>query len=835
MGFRVQESTLECLEWPRLVAKLLQQCATPQARERLVGERAAATEAGKSLPNTPPSAGEANRGEPTAFALGEFEDSLAGVTERLAETREARAILEAGDAPPLHGAGDLRGALRRAERGGVLGAIQLLDIASSLATVRRAFAFVEDRAEAAPHLTDLAASAETHRDLENEIERCLDPSGEVKNGASRELAGARHEAGRLGSQLQKQLSGYLQDPDLEAGLSDRYYTIRNDRYVLPVRSDHRGKVRGIVHDASRSGTTLFIEPEAVVELNNRLKEAELTQAREIEKILRSLSTRVADRVPSLCSSLEVLAKLDLAFARGQLAIAMQAVEPEVARDHTIWLPGLRHPLLPPDEAIPNDLRIGDPYGVLVISGPNGGGKTVAMKAVGLSALMVRIGLQVPADPGARVDLVDGIEVDIGDGQDLRESLSTFSAHMLNLAEIVGRAREHSLVLLDEIGVGTDPGEGAALAQAVLEELASRGALVITTTHYNLLKEMAEVDPRFCNASVEFDPETLAPTFRLHTGAAGVSSAAAVAARMGMSERVLGRANALLDREDRQLDQMLTELASSRSALELEKAAAVHVRKESEEVRAAYRAKLERLQERRDKIFHSMREDLDRSFKEAHSQVAGVIRDLQRGGAQDSAEAARGAARARERLLEIERASVESRSRAHLTEPPGEAVNAIDWRRIQPGARVVVPGGRAGVLESLPDRRGRVRVRVGSAMLEVESGRVTQADARRPDTKQSRAPVTTHGDAEADLDLGGGSRECDLRGLRVDEALDRLIEALDDSVCERIDALLVIHGMGTGALRSAVREHLTQSPHSQSFRAGERSEGGEGVTLVKLRH
>jgi DNA mismatch repair protein MutS2 len=413
-------------------------------------------------------------------------------------------------------------------------------------------------------------------------------------------------------------------------LSDDFYTVRNDRYVLPVRADARGGVPGIVHDASSSGTTVFIEPEAVVDLNNRLKTAEIEIERETLRVLRHLARSVVERLPEIESGVEVLEQIDLAFARGRLSQRMNAVEPSLGPDGSFELYGLRHPLLPVDSAVPNDVRLGDGPSVLLISGPNAGGKTVAMKAVAIAALSVRAGLHVAALPGARMGVVDAVLADIGDEQDLRESLSTFSAHMANLARIVESASSRCLVILDEIGAGTDPSEGASLAQAILETLAETGARVIATTHYSLLKEMASADPRFLNASVELDEETLAPTYRLHLGTPGTSSATAVAGRMGLRPEVLERANALLEREDRQLDRLLVELSANRVALETERREARRLRAETETARDEYRHKLERLQERRDQLFRSLRDDLEAAFKNAHEEVAQVIRGLQRG-------------------------------------------------------------------------------------------------------------------------------------------------------------------------------------------------------------
>ncbi len=792
MSFRVTENTLERLEWPELAARLLALCRTPQAKT----------------------------GDPRA----EFASSLREVKVRLAETSEARALLDSDQIPPIGGVSDLTAGFRRAGKGGVMTTAELRDVHTSLVALRETSRFLADRAENSPQLAELADVISDHRSLEREIDHAIDSAGEVRDEASRELAAARRDAQQLAGDLQRRLARYLQDPKVTPSLSDDFYTVRNDRYVLPVRADARGSVRGIVHDASRSGTTLFIEPEAVVDLNNRLKQAELTVVREIERVLRELSVQVSEAADVLRVDLEMLGLIDLAFARGRLSQEMRGSEPVVAEDGVFELPQLRHPLLDPDEAVPNDLSLGTSWHVLVVSGPNAGGKTVALKSLGLAALMVRAGLHVPADPGSRVALVDAVLADIGDGQDMRESLSTFSAHMMNLSSIVQDAGENSLALLDEVGVGTDPGEGAALGQAILETLADAGTRVIATTHYNLLKEMASVDGRFCNASVDFDPDTLAPTYRLHMGAPGASSATAVAARMGMPGSVLERANALLDREDRRLDRMLSELSSSRAALEAEQREVASARAESETLRDEYREKLERLQERRDRLFIEMRDDLDRSFKEAHAEVAAIIRQVQRGGS------AQDAAAARERLLALEadarEAEEEHGVRARIT----PAAERFDWRHARVGDRVVLPGGAPGALESLPDRRGRVRVRSGSATLVVPVDQIGAVDAAAGPPPEHGRVVLEKAHRET-APSGGGTLHCDLRGLRAEAARERVTEALDRALADERAAVEFIHGIGTGALRQVVREELAASPFVSDIQGGDPDHGGDGVTTA----
>jgi DNA mismatch repair protein MutS2 len=791
---RVSRRTLEVLDFPQLVERLEGHTRTPGGRRRC------APEAVEEL----------------------FAPDLAGMREALARTGEARALLREG-AAPVGPVAELEALLARAERGGTLAADELRNVASAIEALGHAARTLAARAPEAPRLAALGAGLGDHRETAREVDRALDPEGGVRDAASPLLAASRAESRRLAADIQRRLDSALRDPGVSPYLSDSFVTVRNDRYVLPVRADARGRVRGIVHDASASGTTLFVEPEVVVDANNRLKEAELRVQRETARILRELSEAVGREAPGLRTSLGQLAEIDLAFARAALSEELDAIEPEVRDAGVLRLPQLRHPLLV-EAAVPNDVRLGEAYRILVLSGPNAGGKTVAMKSVALAALSARAGLHVAAGAGARVDWLEGVLADVGDAQSLRESLSTFSAHLANLARIVESADSHTLVVLDEIGDGTDPGEGAALAQAVLETLADAGARVIATTHYNLLKELAAVDPRFENGSFEFDPETLAPTFRLRIGTPGVSSATAVAARMGLRRDVVERANELLDREDRRLERMLSELASSRLALEGERREAERLRAETQAERDALRARIEQLQERRDRLYGEMRADLERSFRRAHEEVAGVIRELQRGGR------ARDAERAREKLRILEEQARREAAQAGVRRP---GLAPVDWRRAKAGDPVVVDGGGTGALLSLPDRHGRVGVRVGSARLVVPVERVGAAPA--PDAaalpRSPRVSLDLRSPAGAD---GAGVERCDLRGLRVEEALARVDAALDRAALTGRSRVVFVHGIGTGALRDAVREHLSRSVYVVACAAGTPDTGGEGVTEARLR-
>ena len=794
MPFEVSEHSLERLEWPEVVERLCAHATTPRG--------AALLAAGPAL----------------------FANTAAEARERLAETSEARTLFEEGAVLAVGGIHDIDVILPRLRKDGLLSGAELVDVGRAAGACAATQRLLAGRAEAAPRLAALVDEMAPLGTLASEIEADLDPSGEVLDAASPELARARRDAVEIAGRVQAKIGRLVKDAEITPHLQDEFFTVRGDRYVLPVRADAKSRVPGIVHDASSSGTTLFIEPQAVVDLNNRLKQAELTVERETRRVLRRLSESASAHADELDAALDLLARIDAAFARGRLSADLEATEPTLDADGVFDIKQLRHPLLPLREAVPNDFRLGDGFHVLVISGPNAGGKTVAMKAVALAVLFARAGLHVPAESGARVAAVERVLADIGDEQDLHENLSTFSAHMANLSRIVERADARALVVLDELGVGTDPSEGAALAQSVLEALADRGARVITTTHYNLLKEMADVDDRFENASVAFDATTGAPTFRLELGAAGSSSATAVAARMGMPAEVLERANALLEREDRRLDRMLMELSASRATLERERSEAARLRAESEASRDEYRRKLERLQERRDKLFGEMRADLDKAFKEAHGEVAGVIRELQRtGSAQD-------AARARNRLIELEaraEAAQEAQAQAGPEAPPARP---IDWRRARAGDVVAIAGGRTGRLVSLPDRRGRVSVQLGSAKLTVPSEQVRRAPEGHADPVPPGRGRIRHLQTEEAVVSPG---RVDLRGLRADEIDEPLQKALDDAARSGRTVLEIIHGVGTGALAKAVRRMLARLPHVSRHEPAPAGQGGDGVTLAYL--
>jgi len=797
--FRASAATLARLEWPRLLELLAAQAATERGAEAL---RALA-----------------------------FPPTHAGVREQLALTTEARRLVDAGSELPFGGVADLRAALVELARGRTLQARELGLLLTTLDAARRIRVSLAGSVEPAPRLAALAETLPELRALERALAAIVTPAGEIRDDASPELRQKRRRVRELEAEIERQMARHLRDPDVQTHLQDSYATFRENRPVLPIRAEAQKRVRGIVHDVSSSGTTVFIEPEDVVEAGNRLRIAQTEVTREIERLLAELCQQARERAAELEAQGVTLEALDAAFARGRLSRRAGAREARIASDGTLDLRGLRHPLLlleaglAPEDVVPNDIALVDGARCLVISGPNAGGKTVAAKAVGLAVLSLRAGLHVACDEGSALPLVDAVFAEIGDEQDLRAGLSTFSARMANLAAIVAQADPQSLVIADEIGEGTEPGEGAALAQAILEALVQRGALVLATTHFNRLKEVAGSDPRFANASAEFDPDTLLPTFRIHVGQPGSSGAMWAAQRMGLDEAVVERARELMDREDSRLEALTRGLSELRQELEAERRLALRMREESEAARSAYETRLAALRGAREQALAAMKADLESAFTRARAEIAHVVRGLQRGDTSPGPAANRAQAelsRIRERTQAVEIAHAEPE-----TELPRAAVSDS---ALVAGARIELAGVRpiAVVLEA-PDKRGRIAVRVGAARTVVARERVLRVLG--PDAPKARP--SGYVSLQRESDDAPAKLDCDLRGLRVDEALERADAALQRLLGRGGGRVTFIHGHGTGALRDAIRAWLRAIPGVEKFEPGGPREGGNGVTVATL--
>ena len=734
------------------------------------------------------------------------ETELAAAERLQDETAAAKALVRATPSAGLRGAQDIRDPLRRADLGGILDPEQLLAIAATVRAAQSLFAEIH----AYPPLAARARFARPPTNVADAIEHAIGGAGEVLDRASVALASARSELRSAQAGLQRRLDGLLRS-DLARYLQDPIVTQRGGRYVVPVKSEYRGAVKGIVHDSSASGATVFIEPLEVLEANNRVREAELSEAQEVQRILDGLSRTVERASEDLHPMLDALAALDVILAKAQLAEALAGERPALNDDGRLDLIAARHPLLIDRDTpvVPIDIRLGTDFRVLVITGPNTGGKTVTLKTIGLLTLMGAAGLQLPAERGSVVPVVRRVFADIGDEQSIAQSLSTFSSHLRNVVATLADAQAGDLALLDEVGAGTDPDEGAALAMAVLETLLARGVLVAASTHYPELKAFALNTPGVTNASVEFDAETLRPTYRVHVGLPGASNAFAIASRLGLAQEVLRKAETHLSELHRSLERSLreaerqrTELASSLEAARIAAADA-----------AAVAAQAEREAE---KTRDQGREALKRARTEADELILQARRALRQ------AESARDEA-AKRNLVDDARSALRAAEAARETATP--APPAAILHEIAVGSPVQVDGvSEPGTLLGIDDR-GIADVASGPLRLRVPRASLRPAPRLEAPIHSTRSVVQG---AAQNVPL-----QLDLRGARAEEALAELDRYLNSAAVAGYDRVRVVHGKGTGALRNAVREALAAHPLVRAQAPAAGNEGGDGATIVTL--
>ena len=794
------DRTLAELGWPELLEALAGRCRTAGGRRGALG-----------LP----------------FLAGPAEARRA-----LGVLAEARALSEQGTALPLGSAGDVAPVLERAGKGGALEPLALRDVASLARAAARTRSALAIRSGDLPGLWAIAEPLSDTGRLADRIESAVEPSGAVSDRASPLLAQLRDRSRGLHRALKARVETLLGDEELARHLRDRYFTIRNERYVLPVLASARAQVPGIVHNASQSGQTLFVEPDGMVELGNELAIASAMAAEEEERVLRELSGAVTARAAELSRDLAALAALDLLEAEARLASDLDAAAPEVAApEDGLSLDDLRHPLLvlQGKKVVASDVRLSPPQRALVVSGPNGGGKTVAITAVGLSALMLRAGLPVAAGRGSRLPFYGQVRAAVEEHGDLSRDLSTFTAHLTAVRAIAEDAGPGSLVLVDEIAADTDPREGAALAAAILEDLLARGAQVLVTTHLDELKALAITDPRFANARVGFDADRLAPTFQLHLGSPGSSSAIEVARRVGLPGRVIERARAALAGRGGALGQALRSLDDERGRLEQERRALERERDAAREREAAARGREEAAFRAEKDAAARVAADMADEVEAARDEVRRLLAALQ------SAPTVRKATEAARQLDDwagtMARASQVAGSQAEAAPDATPGAELAPGLRVrvaslgQEGEVVEVTGGEAVVrLGALRVRRPasdllplRGSPRAAPAFARGKGDRLRAAEAARP------APVAA------------SERRIDVRGMRVEELLRELDLYLDRLFAEGAPDCLVLHGHGTGALKQALRDHLGASPYVAEFRRGDDHEGGDAVTLIRLRH
>lgn len=745
----------------------------------------------------------------------------------LRETGEAIRLLALDQPLPLDGIREIGRSLERLEREGDLDGPELRAIASTLGAARVLRRFLSRQRETATALHTSCSTDPTLDDLQEELTRAIGPDGTLEDNASAELGKLRTEVANLRARIVGRLEQLLlKHSDI---VQDRFHTLREGRYVIPIRTDAHEKLPGIVHGTSGSGATVFVEPRAVVNQGNRLKMAQGELEREVARILGILSGRVRDRLPEVQTAVRALDRADLRHAGAKLGRDLGGSVPELTREPRLELREARHPLLALDgvDVVPNDLTLGS-GNALVLSGPNAGGKTVALKVLGLAALMARAGLPIAADEESTVGFFDEVLTDVGDDQSLVKNLSTFSAHVTNLVAIIERASPSALVLLDEVATGTDPHEGAALACAVVDALCRAGAAVAVTTHYERLKTMAIEDPRLDNASVGFEVSTMTPTFRVRAGVPGSSSALAVARRFGMPSDVLTRAEELIPDHSRNFEALVRELEGRFEALDHAREAADRELREARRLREEAEQARAQVTTRDAKKLSDEGKRLLTELRDARAELKRARRRLREEGAHDE-DALR---TIREHLDGVgARVDTAMSSAAEAEPPPPERGASVEEDEIQTGDRVYVPRLRTEVSVVEAPSKGRVRVAAGPVKLWVKVEELRRLDAPPPAPKEHEpAPSAERERSMCDANT------VDVRGMRVDDALAMTESFLDRMFGASEPVGYILHGVGSGALRDAIRAHLsTYAAHYVTrFRRGHDEEGGDRLTAAYLR-
>ena len=748
-------------------------------------------------------------------------DNLFELNNKLEETDEALQVLIGKGNPPLEGLFDIHEGVERARKGGTLTPGQLLKIGSTLRATRNMKEFFkrEENEQSYERLEDLAYILTPLKSLEDEIERSIVSEEEVSDKASQTLYAIRKSLKEKNSSIREKVSSIVRSHSKY--LQDDLYTMRGDRYVIPVKSEYKSAVPGIVHDQSSTGATFFIEPMSLVNLNNEIRELVLKEKAEIEKILTALSLKVRENSDTCLSNFKMLVEFDFIFAKARYGEKLNAVKPLIREDGRFNIISGRHPLIEEDKVVPSDVYLGDEFDTLMITGPNTGGKTVTIKMVGILHIMGLSGLLIPARDNSSIAFFNEVFAEIGDEQSIEQSLSTFSSHMTNIVEIMKHVDNNSLVLFDEIGSGTDPAEGAALAVSILETLRNRGAKLIATTHYSELKAYALKTDGVENASVEFDIETLKPTYRLLIGVPGKSNAFEISKRLGLAEGVIRRAKAYMSEENLQFENLIRDLQEKSIVAKKEARDAEMLKKEAEELKARYEDKLERLEKTREKAYMDARHEAKQIISDAKDEADEILkamRTLEKMGIS-------GGGRAR---LEEERKklkdSLEAKEKglSKMKENEGEPL-----KKVTLGMEAFLPSlNQKVIVVSMPDSKGEVQVEAGIMKINVKL-----KDLRK--SKETKVEKIKR-KREVKLNLSNIESRVDLRGLDSEEACYKADKYLDDAYRANLGEVTIVHGKGTGVLRSAITTMLKRHPHVKTFRLGVYGEGGDGVTIVELK-
>lgn len=748
-------------------------------------------------------------------------ESLYEVKNHLEETEEAFELLIKKGSPPFEGVYDVREGIKRAEKGSSLMAGQLLKIAQVMRSARRFKEYASHKEEEKSYriIEEICESIAPLKKLEDDIFNAIVSEEEIADRASTKLYSIRRSLKDKSSSIKDKVNSLMRI--YAPYMQENIYTIRGERYVLPVRAEHKGSVPGLVHDQSSSGATLFIEPMGLVNLNNEIKELMLKEKAEVERILSELSGEVYDRIAAVKHNADIIWELDFIFAKAKYASDMNCTCPQVNDDGIIDIIEARHPLIDPKVVVPISIYLGREFTSLVVTGPNTGGKTVTLKTVGLISLMALSGLMIPARENSKVSFFNEIFADIGDEQSIEQSLSTFSSHMKNIVSIIGEADNKSLALFDELGAGTDPTEGAALAVSILENLRKRNTRIVATTHYSELKGYALKTAGVENASVEFDVETLRPTYRLLIGIPGKSNAFEISRRLGLADYVIADAKSSISGETLKFEDLVQSLQekSIKAAEDARKAEALKF--EAQKIKEKYELKLTSMQNVREKAVYDAQREAKRIIIEAKEEADSILKDMRELEKMGYSSEARTALEESRKKLKDKLEKVEEAANRPMPDS-GE-----ELREVKIGEEVFLPTLNMKVIVlTKPDNRGEVQVQAGIMKInaKVKDLRVSSGSTENKKIRKR----------EAKLNLRSVSSSVDLRGLDAEEAIYTADKYLDDAYLGGLKEVTIIHGKGTGVLRQAITDMLKRHPHVKNYRLGEYGEGGTGVTVAELK-
>jgi len=748
------------------------------------------------------------------------------IKELLQETTEAVNLTLKKGSIPIGGVQDIRMPLKKVKMGSFLEPGELLKVADTLRAARRLKAFMnEDRGEESfPIIEYYIDTLSAFKGIEDRINSAIISEEEIADNASPQLSTIRRKIKEKTASMREKLNHMISSPAYQKYLQEPIITVRGDRHVIPVKQEFRANIPGIVHDQSASGATLFIEPMAIVEMNNDVKKLKLDEENEIERILRELTALVDEKYDNIKTNMEILATLDFIFAKARFSLDFRCTEPRVNNKGIVNIKKARHPLLKAESVVPIDIYLGETFNTLVITGPNTGGKTVTLKTTGLLTLMAQSGLHIPANDYSEVAVFDEVFADIGDEQSIEQSLSTFSSHMTNIVSILEHVTPNSLVLFDELGAGTDPTEGAALAMSILELLHKKNIRTAATTHYSELKIYALTTEGICNASVEFDVATLRPTYRLLIGIPGKSNAFEISKKLGLSEEIIKRAKEFISQDDVKFEDLIKSLEEDKRKAEEERDIASRLKFELEKEKSEMDRRLEKLEAQKDRIIREARSEALEIVRSSKEEAEELIRELQEAIRKENEEKAAMIEKSRMKLRQREN-EMEDKIGESLFKKTGSA----PLKDIKIGMTVkIVNLDRKGSVLTLPDEDGNLTVQAGIMKINVNVNNLTAAEEEKEKPKRSSGVKVNSAKAMA------VASQIDLRGQTLDEALMNVDKYLDDAYLGNLPQVTIIHGKGTGVLRAGIMQLLKSHSHVKSYRSGGFGEGGIGATIVEIK-